>query len=65
MEKCPISNLPTPKTKFGLQFFKGQWKWNISVSHYEKNEKFQLQTPPPKFGSPVYPTSHLCVVYTS
>ena len=36
MEKCQIIDPP----KFGSPVFRGQWKWNISVSHYEKNEKW-------------------------
>ena len=30
----------TNRQSLGLQFFECQWKWNISVGHYEKNEKW-------------------------
>ena len=31
--------LPTPQS-LGLQFSECQWKWNISIGHYEKIEKW-------------------------
>ena len=31
----------------------------ININH---TEKFQITDPPPKFGSPIYPISQLCVV---
>ena len=34
-----IFKLLTPQS-LGLQFSKCQWKWNISISHYEKIEKW-------------------------
>ena len=66
--------LPLPPQSLGLRFSKCQWKWNISIGHYEKIKKwppFHKNVScgkisnyhlPPKFGSLVYPTSHLCVV---
>ena len=32
--------LLTPPQSLGLRFSECQWKWNISVSHYEKNVKW-------------------------
>ena len=71
-----ISNYQLPQS-LDVRFSKCWQKWNINVSHYEKIEKWQPfrkyqlygkisnYWSPLKFGSPVYPTSHLCVVYTS
>ena len=36
-EKFQITD---PPQSLGLQFSKCRWKWNISISHYEKIEKW-------------------------
>ena len=56
MEKFQITD---PPQSLGLQFSECQWKWNITVGHYEKFKKwlpFKYQ-PPSKFGSPVFRVS--------
>ena len=66
MEKFQITD---PTQSLGLRFSECQQKWNITISHYEKIEKwlpisliliiwknFKLLTPP-KFGSLVFRVS--------
>ena len=61
MEKFQITE---PPPSLGLGISECQWKWNISIGHYEKIEKWlpfhkyqscgkfsNYQPPPPKFGS--------------
>ena len=66
--------LLAPPQSLGLRFSKCQWKWNISIGHYEKFEKWlpfhKYQSywkisnywTPPKVWVSSYPMSHLCVV---
>ena len=58
-EKIQITNLPQ---SLGLQLSECQMKQNISISHYEKIDKWLPFCKYQSFGSPVYPMSHLCVV---
>ena len=51
-----------PTQSLGCQFSKCWQKWDISISHYGKIEKWLPFHEYWSFGSPIYPTSHLCVV---
>ena len=39
-EKFQITDPPPPQNSLDLQLSQCQWKWNISISHYEKIEKW-------------------------